>query len=35
VSPLKIPGFRDIAVKEYGEWLASNVSDEILKAAFR
>lgn len=35
VSPLKIPGFRDIAVKEYGEWLASNVSDETLKAAFR
>jgi hypothetical protein len=22
-------------VKEYGEWLASNVSDETLKAAFR
>lgn len=35
VGPLKIPGFRDIAVKEYGEWLASNVSDETLKAAFR
>lgn len=34
-GPLKIPGFRDVAVKEYGEWLASNVSDETLKAAFR
>jgi hypothetical protein len=22
-SPLKIPGFRDVGVKEYGEWLAS------------
>lgn len=33
--PLKIPGFRDVAVKEYGEWLASTVSDDILKAAFR
>jgi hypothetical protein len=35
MSLLKIPGFRDVAVKEYGEWLASNVSDETLKAAFR
>jgi hypothetical protein len=35
MGPLKIPGFRDVAVKEYGEWLASNVSDETLKAAFR
>ncbi|CAG7925979.1 unnamed protein product [Penicillium olsonii] len=34
-SPLKIPGFRDVAVKEYGEWLASTVSDDTLKAAFR
>ena len=33
--PLKIPGFRDLAVKEYGEWLASTVSDDKLKAAFR
>lgn len=32
---LNIPGFKDIAVKEYGEWLASNVSDDSLKAAFR
>ncbi|KAJ6004704.1 hypothetical protein N7540_013073 [Penicillium herquei] len=32
---LKIPGFRDEAVKEYGEWLASTVSDVTLKAAFR
>lgn len=35
MSPLKIPGFRNIAVKEYGEWLASYVSDETLKAVFR
>lgn len=35
VSPLKIPGFRDVAVKEYGEWLASSVSNDALKAAFR
>ncbi|EAW11437.1 uncharacterized protein ACLA_091350 [Aspergillus clavatus NRRL 1] len=35
MGPLKIPGFRDIAVREYGEWLASNVSDETLNAAFR
>ena len=35
VSPLKIRGFRDVAVKEYGEWLASSVSDDALKAAFR
>ncbi|CAG8206617.1 unnamed protein product, partial [Penicillium nalgiovense] len=34
-SPLKIPCFRDVAVKEYGEWLASTVSDDTLKAAFR
>lgn len=33
--PLKIPGFRDVAVKEYGEWLATTVSDDTLKAAFR
>ncbi|OQE60813.1 hypothetical protein PENNAL_c0090G09820, partial [Penicillium nalgiovense] len=32
---LKIPGFKDVAVKEYGEWLASNVSDDSLKAGFR
>ncbi|CRL31538.1 unnamed protein product [Penicillium camemberti] len=35
VSSLKIPGLKDVAVKEYGEWLASNVSDDTLKAAFR
>lgn len=32
---LKIPGLKDVAVKEYGEWLASNVSDDALKAGFR
>lgn len=35
LGPLKIPGFKDVAVKEYGEWLASSVSDDTLKAAFR
>ncbi|CAG8032789.1 unnamed protein product [Penicillium nalgiovense] len=35
VSSLKIPGLKDVAVKEYGEWLASNVSDDTLKAGFR
>jgi hypothetical protein len=35
VGTLKIPRFRDLAVKEYSEWLASNVSDETLKDAFR
>jgi hypothetical protein len=35
VGPLKIPGFKDIAIKEYGEWLALNVSDDTLKAGFR
>jgi hypothetical protein len=29
------PGFRYVAVKEYGGWLASIVSDDTLKAAFR
>lgn len=35
MGPLKIPGFKDVAIKEYGEWLASSVSDDTLKAAFR
>lgn len=35
VVSLKIPGFKDVAVKEYGEWLASNVSNDTLKAGFR
>lgn len=35
VGSLKIPGYKDVAVKEYGEWLISNVSDDTLKAAFR
>ena len=35
IGPLKIPGFGDLAVKEYGEWLASTLSDDTLKAAFR
>jgi hypothetical protein len=32
VTPLNIPGFKDVAVKEYNEWLASN---DTLKAGFR
>ncbi|KAJ5806676.1 uncharacterized protein N7503_004278 [Penicillium pulvis] len=35
MGPLNIPGLKDVAVKEYGEWLASNVSDDALKAEFR
>jgi hypothetical protein len=35
IGPLNIPGLRDAAVKEYGEWLASRVGDDILKASFR
>ncbi|KAJ5819453.1 hypothetical protein N7474_005044 [Penicillium riverlandense] len=35
MGPLNIPGFRDAAVKEYGEWLASSVEDNTLKEAFR
>ncbi|CAG8096123.1 unnamed protein product [Penicillium olsonii] len=34
-GPLEIPGPRDEAVKEYGEWQVSNVTDDALKAAFR
>lgn len=34
-SPLDIPGPRDIAVKEYGEWQQPNIADDDLKAAFR
>jgi hypothetical protein len=35
LGPLEIPGPRDEAVKEYGEWQVSNVTDDTLKAAFR
>lgn len=35
MSPLEVPGPRDEAVKEYGEWQVSNVTDDNLKAAFR
>lgn len=34
-GPLEIPGPRDEAVKEYGEWQVSNITDDTLKAAFR
>lgn len=32
---LKIPGFKDVAVREYSEWLVSNVSNDSLKSGFR
>ncbi|CAG8192768.1 unnamed protein product [Penicillium nalgiovense] len=35
LSPLEIPGLRDVAVKEYGEWQVSNVENDSLKSAFR
>lgn len=35
MSPLEIPGPRDAAVKEYGEWQVSNVDNDTLKTAFR
>ncbi|GIJ89512.1 hypothetical protein Asppvi_008454 [Aspergillus pseudoviridinutans] len=35
ISPLEIPGPRDVAVKEYGEWQISNVENDTLKSAFR
>lgn len=34
MSPLRIPGPRDVAVRGYVEWHTSNVSDDTLKAAF-
>ncbi|CAG8255666.1 unnamed protein product [Penicillium olsonii] len=35
LSPLDIPGLRDVAVKDYGEWQMSNVENDALKNAFR
>jgi hypothetical protein len=35
LSPLDIPGLRDVAVKEYGEWQVSNVKNDTLKTTFR
>jgi hypothetical protein len=35
LGPLDIPGPRDEAVKEYGEWQVSQVTDDTLKTAFR
>lgn len=35
MGTLEIPGPRDVAVKEYGEWQESNVTNDTLKAAFR
>lgn len=34
-NKLKIPGCKDVAVKQYGEWLASSVSNDTLKAVFQ
>jgi hypothetical protein len=34
MSPLEIPGLRDVAVQEYGEWQVSNVGNDTLKTAF-
>ena len=35
MSSLDIPGPRDVAAKEYGEWQMSNVENDTLKSAFR
>lgn len=35
LSPLEIPGPRDVAVKKYSEWQKSNVENDTLKSAFR
>lgn len=35
MSPLEIPGPRDAAVREYGEWQVSNVDNDTLKTSFR
>ncbi|KAJ6016569.1 hypothetical protein N7540_011160 [Penicillium herquei] len=35
MNSLEIPGPRDVAVKEYGEWQMSNVENDTLKSAFR
>lgn len=35
LSPLEIPGHRDVAVQEYGEWQMLNVDNDTLKTAFR
>lgn len=33
-GPIENPGFRDLAVKEYGQWLASNVTEGPSKLQF-
>jgi hypothetical protein len=35
ITPLVVPGLRDIAVKEYSNWQQSKVGDYILKAEFQ
>ncbi|KAJ5718818.1 uncharacterized protein N7483_009900 [Penicillium malachiteum] len=35
MCPLEIPGPRDVAVEEYGEWQMSNFTNDALKSAFR
>ncbi|OQD97750.1 hypothetical protein PENSOL_c011G04675 [Penicillium solitum] len=35
ICRLDIPGPRDVALKEYGEWQESNVTNDTLEGAFR
>jgi hypothetical protein len=35
ITPLVVPGLRDVAVKEYSVWQQSKVGDQILKAEFQ
>lgn len=35
ITPLVVPGLRDVAIKEYSDWQQSRVSDQTLKAEFQ
>lgn len=35
ICRLDVPGPRDVALKEYGEWQESNVTNDALEGAFR
>jgi len=35
ITPLVVPGLRDVAMKEYSDWQQSQVSDQTLKAEFQ
>jgi hypothetical protein len=35
ITPLVIPGLRDVAVKEYSNWQQSKFDDHMLKAEFQ